>query len=253
MFGHYATDRGKVRMANEDAAGIFYNQANQLLAIVADGMGGHQAGEVASQLAVSIAKEQWEEQNEIHTPAATEEWINSLMDKINRDIYDHASEKAEYDGMGTTAVITICLPEFVTIAHVGDSRCYIYGDDELKQVTEDHSLVNELIRSGQISKGDAEVHPRKNVLLRALGTEQTTKIDSKTIHWNEGERLLLCSDGLSNKVTDNELASSLKRESSTNELTNELVHLANDRGGEDNITVAIIESNIPNEVGDTSC
>jgi|SRR5690625_22940 len=253
MYGHYATNRGKVRSTNEDAVGIFYNEADQLLAIVADGMGGHQAGEVASQLAVSVAKEKWEAQDKIHTPAETEEWINHLIEQMNRDIYEHSLEDEQREGMGTTAVITICSQEFVTIAHVGDSRCYIYSDEELKQVTEDHSLVNELIRSGQISKGDAEQHPRKNVLLRALGTEETTKADYKTIHWGEKSRLLLSSDGLTNKMTDQEIETYLRHEDELSTLTSQLIDLANDRGGEDNITVALIENNHQDEMGDTSC
>lgn len=252
MESHFKTDRGKVREANEDAAGIFYNEANQILAIVADGMGGHKAGEVASELAVSIAKEQWENQEQIDTPAETEEWVNHLVDKMNRDIYDYALQKKEYEGMGTTAVITICSDEFVTIAHVGDSRCYIFSDDQLKQVTNDHSLVNELVRTGQISETDAEQHPRKNVLIRAIGTEQSTKVDSKTIHWKKHDRLLLCSDGLSNKVSDNELAELLQKMNGIKQLTDELVTLANTRGGEDNITVAVIQNTSSTEVGETS-
>jgi len=253
MYDHYMTDRGRVRSVNEDAAGIFYNQANQLLAIVADGMGGHQAGEVASQLAITVAKEEWESQVRLETPQEIETWVHSLMEKINLKIYESSLEKTAYDGMGTTAVITACLEEFVTIAHVGDSRCYIYNDDTFKQVTEDHSLVNELIRTGQISKNDAEKHPRKNVLLRALGTEETTKIDIKTIPWNKGNRLMLCSDGLTNKITEEELTSYVQQKDDIEALLDELIDLANERGGEDNITVALIENNIQHEVGDTSC
>lgn len=252
MESHFKTDRGKVREVNEDAAGIFYNEATQILAIVADGMGGHQAGEVASELAIAIAKEQWENQDTLLTPAETEEWVNHLIDKMNRDIYDYALQKEEYEGMGTTAVITISSDEFVTIAHVGDSRCYLFSDNHLKQVTNDHSLVNELVRTGQISETDAEQHPRKNVLIRAIGTEQSTKVDSKTIHWKQHDRLLLCSDGLSNKVSDDELAELLQKMNSIEQLTDELVTLANARGGEDNITVAVIQNTSNTEVGETS-
>src|SRR5699024_6979843 len=159
MDGHFMTDRGKVRTVNEDAGGIFYNKSNQLLTIVADGMGGHQAGEVASQLAVSVAKQQWEEIDELHTPAEAEAWMQEIMEQMNREVYERSLEATMYEGMGTTIVIGLCLREFVTIAHVGDSRCYLYDGDVLKQVTADHSLVNELIRSGQISKDDAEEHP----------------------------------------------------------------------------------------------
>lgn len=253
MYAYYKTDRGKVRSVNEDAVGVFYNQANQLLAIVADGMGGHQAGEVASNLAIVVAKEQWENKPSIQNPAEAEEWIQMLVEEMNRKIYEYSLENTEYEGMGTTVVLTISLPETVTIAHVGDSRCYLYAENELKQVTEDHSLVNELIRTGQISEGDAELHPRKNVLLRALGTEPTTKIDIKTIHWHVNDHILLCSDGLTNKVNDTELASHLEQKDEIDSIMDELVTLANDRGGEDNITLAIITNETLTEVGDTSC
>ena len=253
MYAYYKTDRGKVRSVNEDAVGVFYNQANQLLSIVADGMGGHQAGEVASNLAIVVAKEQWESKSTIQNPAEAEEWIQTLVEAMNRKIYEYSLENTEYEGMGTTVVLAISLPETVTIAHVGDSRCYLYAENELKQVTEDHSLVNELIRTGQISEGDAELHPRKNVLLRALGTEPTTKIDIKTIHWHASDYLLLCSDGLTNKVNDTEIASYLEKNDEMNSMMNDLVDLANDRGGEDNITLAIITNESLTEVGDTSC
>lgn len=252
MDGHFMTDRGKVRTVNEDAGGIFYNKSNQLLTIVADGMGGHQAGEVASQLAVSVAKQQWEEIDELHTPAEAEAWMQEIMEQMNREVYERSLEATMYEGMGTTIVIGLCLREFVTIAHVGDSRCYLYDGDVLKQVTEDHSLVNELIRSGQISKDDAEEHPRKNVLLRALGTEETLKADYKTIHWGEHHQLLLCSDGLTNKVADEEMEAMIKLDQDLLTITTDLVTCANDRGGEDNITVAIV-SYSEQEVGDNSC
>lgn len=253
MLGYYRTDRGKVRSVNEDAVGIFYNKGNQLLAIVADGMGGHQAGEVASNLAIVVAKEQWEKNITIQNPAEAEEWIQDLIEEMNQKIYEYSLENKEYEGMGTTVVITICLPDTITVAHVGDSRCYLYGEHQLKQVTEDHSLVNELIRTGQISKVDAEIHPRKNVLLRALGTEQTTKIDTKTIHWNVDERLLICSDGLTNKVNDDELSFYIDQKNKVDLIMEELIDLANERGGEDNITLAIIENKSLTEAGDAPC
>lgn len=253
MLGYYKTDRGKVRSVNEDAAGIFYNNTNQLLTIVADGMGGHQAGEVASNLAIKVAKEEWEISTTIQNPSEAEEWVRSLIEKMNQQIYEYSLDNKEYEGMGTTVVIAICLPDTVTVAHVGDSRSYLYTDQEMKQITEDHSLVNELIRTGQISKDDAEIHPRKNVLLRAIGTEETTQIDTTTIHWNVNERLLLCSDGLTNKVNDEELSAYLDQEDNIDVIIDELIDLANDRGGEDNITLAIVENQSLVEAGDASC
>lgn len=245
----FLTDQGQIRSMNEDAGGIFYNQANQLLAIVADGMGGHQAGEVASQLAVSIVKEKWEQENSLNTPLETENWLKSTIVEMNKKIYEHSMKEDHLKGMGTTIVISICTFDYVTIAHIGDSRCYLLNDTKFDQITEDHSLVNELIRTGQISKVDAEQHPRKNVLLRALGTEESVNIDIETIGWEKGNRLLLCSDGLTNKLSDREIENYLRTSQNLEKTTNELIDEANARGGEDNITLAIIQ----NEVGDPSC
>ena len=253
MDGKFITDRGLMRSTNEDAGGIFYNDAEQVLAIVADGMGGHQAGEVASQLAVSIAKEKWEQAEKFTTPIEAEEWLQSIVTEMNEIIYHQSLEKTELEGMGTTVVISICTFDFVTIAHIGDSRCYLLTDTKMEQLTEDHSLVNELIRTGQISKVDAEQHPRKNVLLRAVGTEKSVDVDIETIGWEENNRLLLCSDGLTNKITDSELENYLRTTESLEEVSNELIHIANERGGEDNITLAIIQNVMPKKVGDPTC
>lgn len=250
---YFTTDCGRVREVNEDAGGIFINKANQVLAIVADGMGGHQAGEVASELAVVITKEKWEQTEKITKPTDAEEWLLATMLEINKYIYQRSLEKEIYHGMGTTVVLSICTEEFVTIAHVGDSRCYLLNDTNFEQITVDHSLVNELIRTGQISEVDAEQHPRKNVLLKAVGTEATVKADVKTIGWNEEHRLLLCSDGLTNKVTDLELEHALRQMENIHETAQSLVELANERGGEDNITLAIVRHQLDDEVGDASC
>lgn len=253
MYGQFITDRGKMRSLNEDAGGIFVNHANQLLAIVADGMGGHLAGEVASELAVTIVKEDWEMTKAIQTPIEAEDWLDDVIKKMNKLIYQYSLEKDEYEGMGTTVVISICTNDFVTIAHIGDSRCYLLNENNFEQLTEDHSLVNELIRTGQITKIDAEQHPRKNVLLRAVGTEENVQADIETINWEEKNRVLLCSDGLTNKIPDEEIEQFLRNTENIDELAKEFIHVANERGGEDNITLAIIQKSDQTQVGDSSC
>src|SRR5699024_3875017 len=126
MYAYYKTDRGKVRSVNEDGVGVFYNQANQLLAIVADGMGGHQAVEVASNVAIGGAKRQGANTPSIHDPAEADDCIEMLVSELNRKIYAYSLENTEYEGMGTAVVLTISLPHTVTIAHAEDSRCYLY-------------------------------------------------------------------------------------------------------------------------------
>lgn len=137
--------------------------------------------------------------------------------------------------------LTICTDKFSTIANIGDSRCYLYNESGFKQVTEDHSLVNELVRSGQISKEDAENHPRKNVLLRALGTEMQVEMDITTVIFEESDLLLLCSDGLTNKVSEQELEETVTNEQSLEEKANSLIDKANHYGGEDNITLVLVQ------------
>ncbi|MFA1818619.1 Stp1/IreP family PP2C-type Ser/Thr phosphatase [Virgibacillus oceani] len=253
MKGQFLTDQGKVRSHNEDAGGVYYNLSEQFLAIIADGMGGHQAGDVASQMAISLIEEHWKQQEKLHSPEETESWLSTVISEINHSIYSHGFQKKEFQGMGTTAVIAICTEEFVTIAHIGDSRCYMQSGTRFNQVTEDHSLVNELVRSGQISKDDAEQHPRKNVLLKALGTEEHITPDLESMSWEPGNKLLLCSDGLTNKVSDEELKKLISAEKNLQEIGEEMIQLANDRGGEDNISLIIIHYNSSSKVGENAC
>ncbi|MGJ7922443.1 Stp1/IreP family PP2C-type Ser/Thr phosphatase [Neobacillus sp. LXY-4] len=237
----FMTDQGKIRQHNEDNGGIFVNKAGQRLAIVADGMGGHRAGDVASEMAISNLKEYWENTAVIATAEAAETWIRDHINMVNSKIFQHAQNHQECEGMGTTIVAAICTNRFTTIANIGDSRCYMSNEMGFKQITEDHSLVNELVRSGQISKEDAEHHPRKNLLLRALGTELNVEMDIKTITFEEGDLLLLCSDGLSNKVKEEELVEVLIQEFPLEQKASRLIELANLYGGEDNITLVIVE------------
>jgi len=243
MEGYFLTDCGKVRDTNEDAGGVFHNQANQLLAVVADGMGGHQAGEVASQLAVSTIKVGWEQTTEFTTINDAEKWIAKIIEETNGKVYEQARQDNKLQGMGTTVVLSLCTKEFVVIGHVGDSRCYLWNDEtRLSLITSDHSLVNELVKTGQISELDAEEHPRKNVLIKAIGTDVKIKPDIKTVEWKGNDCILLCSDGLSNKITDEEFAEALESMQQLNETSHELVKLANERGGEDNITLTIVRN-----------
>ena len=253
MKGQFLTDQGRVRSHNEDSGGVFYNTANQILAIIADGMGGHQAGDVASQMATELIEEKWRDTTAFTTPDKTEGWIGNTLTEVNQKILEESRKSMECQGMGTTVVMVVCTEEFITIAHIGDSRCYVLNDHDFKQITEDHSLVNELLRSGQITKDDAEHHPRKNVLLKALGTEEVVLPDIKTLEWEQSNKILLFSDGLTNKVTDEELKTFLEDNKTIQETGHGLVNLANERGGEDNVSLAIICHGPSEEVGEDSC
>lgn len=241
MRSFFLTNRGKVRQINEDSCGVYHNKAGQVLAVVADGMGGHRAGDVASSMTTSQLRSYWEQVDKIATSESAEEWLKEHISKINSNLYTHSQENDECKGMGTTVVAAICTELFLTVSHIGDSRCYVLNSHGFQQITEDHSLVNELVRSGHISKEDAEHHPRKNVVLRALGTETHVQMDLKTLILDEGDMLLICSDGLSNKVPEAELKSILESDESIENKSEKLIQLANDNGGEDNITLVIVD------------
>ncbi|AND39338.1 MULTISPECIES: Stp1/IreP family PP2C-type Ser/Thr phosphatase [Cytobacillus] len=245
----FMTDQGKVRQHNEDNGGIYVNSKGQRLAIVADGMGGHRAGDVASEMTLTSLKGFWDQTDDFQTAEEAEGWLRKYIAEVNTILYEHSKENEQCEGMGTTVVAAICTDRFATIANIGDSRCYILNESGFQQLTEDHSLVNELVRSGQITKEDAEHHPRKNVLLRALGTEAAVEMDIKTITFEEGDLLLLCSDGLSNKVDVAEMIEILKSGRTLEEKASVLIEQANNNGGEDNITLVIAEYFESNESG----
>jgi PPM family protein phosphatase len=250
MRGTFLTDRGKVRSHNEDAGGIYYNSTNQLLAVIADGMGGHLAGDVASKMAITLIDKKWKSTNKFEKPNEIEEWLLQTIQEINQSIYEHAQNNKECEGMGTTLVIVVHIDEFLTIAHIGDSRCYLLNQDKLKQVTEDHSLVNALVQSGQITKDDAKHHPRKNVVLRALGSQSQVDTDVKTILIDENEKVLLATDGLTDKILDEELFEIISKHEDINLAGQELVNLANDRGGEDNISLILLSNQTVSKEGE---
>ncbi|MCP3026171.1 Stp1/IreP family PP2C-type Ser/Thr phosphatase [Halobacillus sp. A5] len=242
MIGIFLSDQGKVRNHNEDAGGIFHHEKNQVLAVVADGMGGHKAGDVASQLAVSTLHKKWNETSYILQPGEAEKWMRNAITEVNREILHHSRENEECRGMGTTVVAALCNNQFTTIGHIGDSRVYLANGDGFVRITEDHSLVNELVRSGQISEEQAETHPRKNVLLKALGTDENVSPDIRTLEFEEGDRLLLCSDGLTNKVQEHELSRLSEYNGNWQDFCQSFINLANERGGEDNITMAVVQN-----------
>lgn len=241
----FITDRGKIREHNEDSGGVFENENGLFLAVVADGMGGHQAGDVASELTIECLKTKFQDA-EIED---VERWFARVIKETNDHLLDYADDHPECRGMGTTVVCAFCAPEFVTISHVGDSRGYVLREDGLRQVTKDHSLVNELLRQGEISEEEAAVHPRKHVLLQALGTEDDTEPETETVEWGAGDIVFLCSDGLTNNVSDEQLERVLRSESTMQEKAKELTELANRAGGDDNITLTLVR-NPGNEAGD---
>lgn len=225
------TDTGRRRRRNEDAF-----VCEPPLFAVADGMGGAQAGEVASRLAAESVREQT--LGDLSSPEQTVE----LIREANRRVYAYSSENASTRGMGTTMTVALVEGSVVTIGHVGDSRAYLLRDDQLTQLTQDHSLVAELVRSGRLSPKEAESHPRRSVITRALGTDSDVEVDVFSIRAQNGDLFLLCSDGLTSMVADEEIARLLvAARADLDDAGKKLVAAANQAGGEDNITVVLFE------------
>jgi protein phosphatase len=221
-----ASDTGRRRRRNEDN----YVVAPPLFG-VADGMGGAQAGEVASQLAASAL--------EAGDPEALEGTtrLDALIQEANRRIYDRASTDPTASGMGTTMTVALVEGMTVAIGHVGDSRAYLVRDEQMEQLTEDHSLVNELLKTGKLSEEEAHVHPQRSVITRAVGTDPDVDVDGFTIDAEEGDVFLICSDGLSDMVEDEQILEVLhQNRDDLDRAVKELVSAANKGGGEDNIT-----------------
>jgi PPM family protein phosphatase len=221
---------GRKRRHNEDA----YVAKPPLFAI-ADGMGGARAGEVASQLAAAAVKAD-------ETTGAGADRVEALIQEANRRIYQRASEDADTSGMGTTMTVALVADSSVTFGHVGDSRAYVFRDGVLEQVTDDHSLVAELVRGGKLSPEEAEHHPQRSVITRALGTDPDVDIDTFAVDAEPGDVFLLCSDGLTDMVSDETIERVLgEHRDDLEAAVAELVRLANKAGGEDNITVVAFE------------
>jgi PPM family protein phosphatase len=226
-----ATDTGRKRRRNEDA----YVVAPPLFC-VADGMGGAQAGEVASRLAAAAVEEA--DPGDRSGP----ERVTALIQEANRRVYERASIDPEASGMGTTMTVALVEDGRVAIGHVGDSRAYLFRAGELEQLTEDHSLVNELVKSGKLSREEADQHPQRSVITRALGTDPNVDVDAFTVESQPGDLYLLCSDGLSSMLDNDQILDAIDRSRSDLEaVTTSLVAAANRGGGEDNITVVAFE------------
>jgi PPM family protein phosphatase len=222
------TDVGRQRHANEDA----YYDSEPFFAI-ADGMGGARAGEVAARIAV----EEFDEDRDEH--AAPEAQLERIARAANRKIHELSQEDESHSGMGTTLTAVRVGEQEVTIGHVGDSRIYLLRDGELERLTSDHSLVEQLVREGKLTPEQAEVHPQRSIITRALGPEPEVEVETLTYPARDGDVYLLCSDGLTSMVPEEEVAAILRRRSSLEQAARELVDAANRAGGRDNITVIL--------------
>ena len=235
-----ATHPGRKRRHNEDA----YVVEPPMFA-VADGMGGAKAGEVASGLAAAALKE-------TGADGSGEERVAQLIQEANRRVFRRASEDREASGMGTTMTVALVEDGTVVFGHVGDSRAYLIRGGSIEQLTDDHSLVAELVRSGRLTPEEAEAHPQRSVITRAVGTEPDVDVDTFTVEPEDGDLFLICSDGLTDMVDDGTIIDAIERHrDDLDEAAKALVGAANRVGGEDNITVLLVEVGEEAEVADT--
>ncbi len=236
------TDRGLVRDGNEDSYRIIEKSSqNPYVYIIADGMGGHNCGEVASRMAVDyISKCVEQDGRRLLSPQGMEREIRRMVEDTNASIFETSLQKPEASGMGTTLTMAVITGERVVVAHVGDSRLYLIHDEVIEQITEDHTYIWELIKNGSLTREEAEFHPRKHVITRAIGTSPDLEIDMLDLETERGDILLLCTDGLTNMICDDEIYRILK--SNEPEAACEaLIEAAKSKGGEDNITVIVIK------------
>jgi PPM family protein phosphatase len=235
------TDTGRARSANEDSYWV-----HSPLFVLADGMGGAQAGEVASQSAVGVFSDQGGLPD---GPGSYEERLAALVAEANGRVFSQAQSDDQFAGMGTTLTVAYVGEDDLAIAHVGDSRFYVLRDGALEQLTEDHSLVGELVRRGQISAEEAEDHPQRSIITRALGIEGEVAVDHFSWPVRDGDVFLLCSDGLTGMISDARVAEIIAQAPSLAVAAQQLVAAANEAGGRDNITVILfrVEDVTPGE------
>ena len=229
-----ASDVGRVRTTNQDLP----LEAPNLFA-VADGMGGHAAGEVAARIAVDTLRSSFAGHTSI-------DGLRQAVTDANAAVWRQSQLRSELRGMGTTLIAAALVPDsdgrdVIALANVGDSRAYVYSEAQIAQITADHSLAEEKVRHGELTEAEAAVHPHRHILTRALGVASGVEVDLWELHLQAGDRLLLCSDGLTNEVDPSEIAGVLAAEADPAEAAQRLVAMANEHGGSDNITAVVVD------------
>lgn len=231
------TDVGRVRSMNQDRYSNYFHPRFSLL-LLADGMGGHNAGEVAAAMAIDACREYFMKDKE---RSDYEALLTEAVEAANLAVYEKGESISEYRRMGTTICAAVIADRQLTIAHVGDSRIYLFRDGKLLQLTQDHSLVADMVRQGLLTPEQALVHPDRNTLTRAVGTNETIAVDTRTLSLSAGDRLLLCSDGLTKMMDTEAIETILAAEPVAREAAEMLVKQANDNGGADNITLTLYD------------
>ena len=240
MKSYYLTDTGRVRSHNEDSVTIVRNGSGEYLLVVADGMGGHRKGEVASALTVAHLGKRFTESASIGTKIDAVNWLSDNINEINKEILNYGEENENSKGLGTTVVAAIVTKDFLIFANIGDSSGYVIKNNKLHKVTKPHTLVNLLVDAGDLTPEQAANHPKKNVLMKALGAAEKCEPDIFDVD-NESNAVFLCSDGLTGMLSDEQIEKVLlENDLTVEEKVVKLIKKCNARGGNDNISVAYL-------------
>ena len=240
MKSYYLTDVGKVRSHNEDSVLIIENTSGETLMLVCDGMGGHRAGEVASSLAVTHFGKRFQKLSSVGSKLDAVNWLNDNISEINEAILDYAKTHFDSTGLGTTIVLALKTDNFLIFGNIGDSSGFVLKNHRLHKVTKDHTLVNLLVEAGDITKEGAKTHPNRNVLMKALGVGENIDMDIFEVE-TDVDGIFLCSDGLANMLTVEQIEKVLEEDLTIEEKVKKLIKKSNARGGVDNISVAYLE------------
>lgn len=239
----YLTDPGKIRDHNEDSVTIVKNDSGEVLMAVCDGMGGHKGGEIASSIAVANIGKRFLNTSSVGTKEDAIAFIKEVVSEANVSLYKYTLEHPESNGMGTTVVLALLTPKFLLFGNIGDSSGYVVKDNKLHKITSDHTLVNLLVKSGELTEEEAKNHPRKNVLMRALGANMTVEMDIFDVE-TDVDGIFLCSDGLTNMLEKEQVEKVLDSSLTIDEKLQKLILKCNNRGGTDNITVAYLNMEV---------
>lgn len=246
MESYFLTDTGRIREHNEDSVIIIKNRNDEYMLAVADGMGGHKAGEVASSIAINHLSESFKAIEKLGDKADTVKWIRKEAEDINNEIFEYTSIHPESKGMGSTLVLAIYTKEYLLFGNIGDSSGFVLKNDELFKITKDHTLVNLLVKNGELTPEEAMNHPKKNILMRALGANNPIEIDIFDVE-NEVDGIVLSSDGLTSMLNNTQIEKVLLQDGTLEEKVIKLIRKANVRGGTDNISIACLFTKEANE------
>ena len=236
----YLTDPGQVRDHNEDSVTIVKNETGEILMAVADGMGGHKGGEIASSIAITHIGKRFIDTSSVGNKEDAINFLKEIVSEANMLIYKYTENNPESSGMGTTIVMALITKEFLLFGNIGDSSGFVIKNKKIYKITNDHTLVNLLVASGELTKEQAQHHPRKNVLMRALGASISVEMDVFDVE-TDIDGILLCSDGLTNMLDETSIETVLDSDMDIDSKTQKLIKKANNRGGTDNISVAYLQ------------